>query len=760
MGKLPIICAFSLSVALAALAASASGVVRDGSARPASVRIVKADATVPSAVYDEIGLPVAEGGEVRNGDLVPLTIAHPLARPLIEKGLVNLHNVPADRDAWEVVEDGGKTYLLGSNPRAVMQAAWAYVDDPGGALPRSGEFAFRYRIFAGKYNGAINCGKATRPGLIRYLSYIGASHVAPVNDFAGNANKNFFNYVDSETFPNAAQYAPGTPKDRANRRKALRAVIDEAKRYGLGILFETILMPALSGKDAKAYMDEHFSPDVVSWMNPYQNWGLCVNHPKVREFYREVTAKFFREFPEIDLVHYITKDAGGDLCDPTRCPQCKGRSNAQIHDDISMLVYSAITNVSPNVKLVTSGFDWDRRSAMGDAYADRMAQLPPGVGFSAAAVTDSVTSDRQLHSRLRRARDVTMRSGQVFIGRDSFFRFDDVLTPKDDTLTDDYPLGVEEKIVRWENLEADGFYDVRGRRAPEYPSLNGLFVRKALQEPVTPVFARSVASALFGDSAADAVVGAWLDQRRAQRILSVAFAFPSASRVSQYFPWFIGRHSVPVPSAEAAAIAQVPFGRTNKGEPIRPIDFKGADRMELPPAHANGWTYFDGTYAERLENAGNSMIEASKVYDDALSKLKSVKTEKCATPQFMKSLMGASFEWDAADYLLRHSASVEQLAILNHLAGLYIMLSGVYLRLDCDDAKYMDFARPRLGEYLALLRRFDVFLADAEAKGLLKRTGSMTKEVLGERIRLLEDLTVLQPKGKSQADASGDGASF
>lgn len=715
-----------------------SSAVADG--RNAAVRMQRVDAAVPCAVYDEIGLPVAECREVREGDMVPLTIAHPLARPLIERGLTNLHNVPADRDAWEIVADGGKTYLLGSNPRAVMQAAWAYIDDPDGALPRSGEFALRYRVFAGKYNGAINCGKATMPGLIRYLSYIGASHVAPVNDFAGNANKNFFNYVDSETFPNAAQYAPGTPKDRANRRKALRAVIDEAKRYGLGILFETILMPAMSGKDAKEYMEEHFSPDVISWMNPYQNWGLCVNHPKVREFYREVTAKFFREFPEIDLVHYITADAGGDLCDPARCPRCKGRTKPQLHDDATMLVYCAITNVSPNVKLVTSGFDWDRGSSMGDAYADRMAQLPTGIGFSAAAVTDSVTSDRQLHSRLRRARDVTMRAGQVFIGRDSFFRFDDVLSPEDDMLTDDYPLGVEEKIVRWVNLEADGFYDVRGRRAPEYPSLNGLFIRKALQEPVTPAFTRSVASSLFGDSAADAVVGAWLDQRRAQRMLSSAFAFPSASLISQFFPWFIDRHSVPVPSVAAAQIAKVPFGKTKKGESVRPMDFIDAGKWELPPAQANGWTYFDGTYAERFVKAGESMMEASKVYDDALSKLKSVRTEKCKTPQFMKSLMGASFEWNAADYLLRHSASVEQLAILNGLAGLYIMLSGEYIRLDCDDSKYMDFASPKLGEYLVFLRRFDAFLADAEARGLLKRTGSLAREVLGDRMRILENL--------------------
>ena len=708
-------------------------------ANTASVRILKADSAVPAAVYDEIGLPVAEGCEARDGDVVPLTVAHPLARPLVEKGLVNLHNVPADRDAWEIVADGGRIYLLGSNPRAVMQSAWAYLDDPDGTLPRSGEYAFRYRVFAGKYNGAINCDKATMPGLIRYLSCIGASHVAPVNDFAGDMNKSFFNYVDSEIFPkaSASRSVPGTSQDRASRRAKLRAVIDEAKRYGLGILFETILMPVLSKDEGKRHMEEHFSPDVISWMNPYQNWGLCVNHPKVREFYREITAKFFREFPEVELVHYITKDAGGDLCDPSRCPQCKGRTKPQLHDDVTMLVYCAITNVSPRVKLVTSGFDWDRGAA-GDSYADHMAHLPPGVGFSAAAVTDSVTSERQLHSRLRRARDVTMRAGQVFIGRDSFFRFDDVLSPRGDTLTDDYPLGVEEKIVRWKNLEADGFYDVRGRRAPENPSLNGLFIRKALQGPVEPAFTRSIASALFGDGCADAVVGAWLDQRRAQRILSATFAFPSASRVSQFFPWFIGRHSVPVPSAEAAALAQVPFGRTTKGEPVRPILFECEPKWELPPAKANGWTYFGGTYAERLENAGKSMMAAAKVYDEALAELRGIRAEKRATPRFMKSLMGASFEWAAADYLLRHSASLEQLAILNRLAGLYIMLSGAYIRLGCDDAKYMDFARPFLREYLACLRRFDAFLADAESKGLLKRSGSLSAEVLGARMRLLE----------------------
>ena len=104
--------------------------------------------------------------------------------------------------------------------------------------------------------------------------------------------------------------------------------------------------------------------------------------------------------------------------------------------------------------------------------------------------------------------------------------------------------------------------------------------------------------------------------------------------------------------------------------------------------------------------------------------------------------MGSSFEWNATDYLALHSASVELQTILNRLAGLYFMLSGAYIRLGCDNGKYMDFARPFLREYLACLRRLDAFLEDAQAKGFLTRTGSQSAEVLGARIRVLESLSL------------------
>ena len=39
---------------------------------------------------------------------------------LIRRGLVNLHNVPPGRDAFECLREGGTIYLLGSTPRGVL----------------------------------------------------------------------------------------------------------------------------------------------------------------------------------------------------------------------------------------------------------------------------------------------------------------------------------------------------------------------------------------------------------------------------------------------------------------------------------------------------------------------------------------------------------------------------------------------------------------------------------------------------------------
>lgn len=79
-----------------------------------------ADLEVPKGVWRELA---AFG---RDKDCVkPLVIADPEARPLIRRGLTDLQNTPPERDAWEIVYDGGCAYLLGTNPRSVMQTGSA-----------------------------------------------------------------------------------------------------------------------------------------------------------------------------------------------------------------------------------------------------------------------------------------------------------------------------------------------------------------------------------------------------------------------------------------------------------------------------------------------------------------------------------------------------------------------------------------------------------------------------------------------------------
>ena len=705
----------------------------------------RVDANVPPAVYRELA---AFG--IR-GDVVPLVIAHPMAKDLIARGLTNLQNAPADRDAWSIVRDGGTTYLLGSSPRGVMQAAWELILASGDQAcwrERHGEFAFRYRIHAAFNNGAISVADnpAALRDAMRYLSFSGASHVAPVCDWAGDANKSFFNYVDSEIFPKAASAgAPGTPQDRAARRRRLRAVVDAAKDYGLGVLFETILMPAdtVYGKaDAaeacKHYMTEHFGADVLGYMGAYQPWGLCISHPKVRAFYREVTAKFLAAFPEIELIHSITLDAGGDFCELGKCARCGGMTKAEQLDRALTLLYAAATNANPRVKVVKSGFDWERNRHYGDGFVDRQAALPAGIGYSAAAVTDPASYDRQCHGRLLHARDVTARAGQLFIGREAFYRFDNECQAIRD-LVEDYPLGMYEKVARWANVGADGYYDVRGRANGEI-YLNGLFLRDALQHPYDDgvAFAARTGERLFG-RADKAIAPVWMKLNEAQRILSSTFAFPSASRVTQYFPWAMDRMVTPLPG---------------EGKFASPDKLGWYAGEELPFAAANGWEHFGGTYPERLVAAGRSMREAAKLLAAAAAELPTAEGGDAEAPIELRALMGLGFRWDRKRYLDRFGRYLASGGRLYRVVGDYLILFGKCLSAGCDKAKYLASAKGDLVDFMEALRALDDYL-DGEARaGRLNRTGGLAKEKFAQMLqKLAAELLFVRIKDPSEASA-------
>lgn len=594
-----------------------------------------------------------------SAELVAAPVSSPAVRPVIEAGKTGLHNIPSGRDAFHVLPWNGTLYIIGSNPRGVVQGVIEFIrrgGDPN--LEFDGVFALKYRIHAllsqGVYKEHLD--RKTIRDCVKFLAMCGASHVAATNDFSGNRYKSFYNYVPSSLFPNCSQ-----EETRKESCRILHDIIDAAKEFGLGILFETVFMPVSESREALA---EKFSPEVVSWVGPYQKWGLCSRHPKVREFYREVTEKFFREFPEIELLHYITLDAGGDFCQSPDCPRCIGASKADLHDEWSRFIYETASRVRPSLVLLNDGFDWMRNDRGFRNMLLHQASMPSGIGFCLSAANDPATFETQLHSHLQETRKVTAEKGQLFLGREAFFCFDDSIVARRRCIAD-YPFTVFDKVKRWTVAGADGYLDVRGRLFPDDFHFNAWALRSALLDPFAdPAGAlRPAVSRLCGGNGLFPV---WRKIRQAHRILSNTFSFPSASAVTQYIPWFLD-FPAPVP-----------------GSPM--LEGLKTDN-ELPPAEANGWIYHDGSYPERMRTTGQGCSDASVLLKEVAEELLHIEAAGDSS-EFLELMMPESFRWDPGEYLRRTSRYFDYIARCYRVIGATFRLRGHYLEEKPDSGLY------------------------------------------------------------------------
>ncbi|MEI6070889.1 MAG: hypothetical protein WCS31_03790 [Verrucomicrobiae bacterium] len=681
-------------------------------------RIYIADpALTPSAAISELNIfhqrewPVAVPPQKsREGDVVLALISDKLMRPLIDDGLTNLHNKLVSSDAFHVLSVNGTVYILGSSGRGILQGVYQFIlHSESNKNELRGTFSFPYRIFALLMDGVFKPDFPTETirSCVKYLSVMGASHVAATNDFSGDPQKSFYSYVESSIFPNSS-----TSESRQKNRRVLRDIIDAAKEFGMDILFESIFMPSSRDRESLLAL---FPEEVISYVGEYQGWGLCMGHPDVQAFYREITERFFQDFPEISVLHYITLDAGGDLCVQETCPRCRGLSKFDQRDRISKFIAGVAGKVRPGLKLFNTAFEWDRNNfGMGEMLV-RQATMPENIGLCMSATSDSATYDQQLHHHLIEARNVTWRAGQTFLGRDAFHFFDDSRIKDDDRTIVDYPLGVIEKVQRWNDLKADGIYDVRGRIVPDYLFINSLFFREAAMNPQldSSLLALTITGEFFG-AAQDAVIAAWEKIQQAHRLLSNGYTFPSASKPTQYFPWFLGRNA-PLPSEPEFSSVRIPDN-------------------ELPPCMANGFIYHNGSYPERLMHTGKTMLQAATHLNGAINELE--KAFKCEfgsqTPVRARLLMGDSFTWNAQEYLNRSRGYLMFIRCCNAFAGAYFTLRGLYLASDQDDASLCADGGALLKIYACNVMDFADCLDELEKALLitLPRAPHLTRELL------------------------------
>jgi len=659
-------------------------------------------------------LPVVTGNTSDAGDIVLSLISAAAALSFIEKGLTNLHNISAEQDAFQILEQDQKLWVLGSSLRGVMQGINEIIlsaDTFPGDEPLNVQrlFSLKYRVFSPLIWGQMYAGEASDETVrkwIRYLSLMGASHIAVNHDFSGSS-LDMHKYVESKIFPKAAD-----PDERLHLHKRLRQIINAASDYGLGIFFDSRLLPCQGGpwtsEEKRAQFMEKFPAEVLSDSGTYQGKVLCFGHPLVQKFYKEVITNFFHDFPEIEVFHYLTMDSNGEFCDPDSCPRCHGMSKLDQRGRLSRFLAETMGAVRPGIVILNTAFQWERSLYGMDKLLSAQADLPETVGLCMAATDDSATFDRQSHEALRRARKVTARAGQPFLGRDAMHLFEDM--PVKTQWQVDYPLGIFAKIRRWELLKTDGFFDVRGRVSPDSFYANSMACRAAMMNSLgdSEAFIHDLADRWFGTSAAPYVTAGWQALERGQAIRSAGYSFPSSSVLSEYFPWFLNicRLEMPLP-----ANPNFTAGHDVKASP---------EFGEIEPAAANGWIYHKGSYSENLAITGQSLVDAAPCFREAANHL--AKALDCSLPDNIPGAelwLGHGTQVKSKDYLQNHLYYIQALDRMDSFMGYHFLLKSLYIRVSGDAGAYKKQGITWLKSYSSAARSLADYVEEMNHKDII-----------------------------------------
>ena len=133
------------------------------------------------------------------------------------------------------------------------------------------------------------------------------------------------------------------------------------------------------------------SPQALSWRG---NRPLCVSHPLVREFYRELYTRLPLEYPELEGVFYFPGDHQAELCDES-CPRCRatgldpwGTMILHVNE-----IYGAMQAAKPGMKFNFTV--WNQDHPRGRENIGRfLTGFHPGIGLC-MSLSDNVVEERK-----------------------------------------------------------------------------------------------------------------------------------------------------------------------------------------------------------------------------------------------------------------------------------------------------------------------------------------------------------------------------
>ncbi len=575
----------------------------------------------------------------------------------------------AGRDTFALMVEAGTLHLLGSTPRGVLQAVFHLQEAlrAGEALGegfcRHGTFQFAERIFHPRF--------APWPGEradVRFLARLGATHALVAHDWQGS-RRSLQGYVTSPVFPAAVD-----PAEVAANHAGLRRLLGDCADHGLGAMLWLTELPCQGGPwvpatERQRFL-ERFPAEVLADSGTYEGKVLCFSHPRVQEFYRDLLARFFADFPEIEALFVFGLDSGGEFCDPEACPRCRGLSRLTQRDRLLNFLITEGRLVRPGLRVLTTGWKWDRES---EAFLLHQTALPAASGVYLAAQKDGWQCERQAHDFMREVRHICRERGQTFIGYDNFHWGDDTVHGLGDI--QDFPLGIAAKLRRWHVLGADGVFDHWGN-APEDIWCNSIALREFFLNPLADAAAvgRALARRQFGAAAGEPVFAAWQALERAHAALSAACLWSP----EQWPGWYAGRKRLPLPGPEG-------FG---------PDDLA---QTRQPPRREGDREYNPADFGEALQAVADAWAQAAPHYAEAVGQLQAAESVAGDEPVFYH------FWWNGAapsptrrEHLRRQRLYVESMGLAGREIGRHFGLHALWIKCGCRADAYRRLAAEAL----------------------------------------------------------------
>ncbi len=585
----------------------------------------------------------------------------------IEKGYTNLHNIPANVEAYEIFDYKGTIVLLGSSPRAMLNAVYEYQEMlMAGFQLYTG---FRYERILNPKMRIFHCRFAPWPGErhdVRYIAHLGATHCLLTHDWQGDLRR-FQGYVKGDLFPDAIEES-----QRKSNHQKLRSLIDDCKDYGLEASLWITELPCQGGPWTPEHLRQRFLeiyPDeVLSLSGTYQGKVLCFGHPKIQEYYAQLMQRFFTDFPEIKLLFVFGLDANGEFCDPETCPRCKGMSKFDQRDRFLRFLIEEGQKTQPELKVLTTNWGWEMRDIPG--FMERQKKMPADCGVFFAAQYDAWQSERQVHDFMLETRKICEENGQLFIGYDNLHWGDDSLHNIKDI--QDFPLGIGAKLRRWEVLEVDGVFDHWGMWSENIWS-NSIACREFFINPYTDPteVAKKIALRQFGPRAGNHVLDAWKQIEHAHRIQSNTCIWPP----QQWIGWYAHRATAPIP------------------EEFRKVRIGGGLRAKK----ATHYTYNDGSLQQKLSAVSRTWEDSLPYYQSAMDSLDKAIEIAGDGPLFYRYWYnGPEKVPNRTEHLRMQRLYYESVSTMYREIGLHFRIQSIYEQYPDDAEKFRQAAIPWL----------------------------------------------------------------